>query len=97
MTFAALPALRAEPALLREWSPLLTSLDYDPRLRPAAEKVGALCGMAMTERQGGSDVRANETVANAVADGEAMLHGHKRFCSAPMCDAFLVLAQARAA
>jgi putative acyl-CoA dehydrogenase len=94
MTFAALPALRAEPALLEEWSPLLTSSVYDPALRPAVEKAGALCGMAMTERQGGSDVRANETVAHAVADGEATLLGQKWFCSAPMCDAFLVLAQA---
>jgi len=94
MTFAALPALRAEPALLEEWSPLLTSTSYEPGLRPAAEKAGALCGMAMTERQGGSDVRANETVARPLSDEEATLHGEKWFCSAPMCDAFLVLAQA---
>src|SRR5215211_2590015 len=94
MTFASLPALRAEPNLFHEWSPLLTSTAYDPGLRPVAEKAGALCGMAMTERQGGSDVRANETVARPIADGEATLHGHKWFCSAPMCDAFLVLAQA---
>jgi putative acyl-CoA dehydrogenase len=94
MTFAALPALRAEPALLEEWSPLLTSTVYEPALRPAVEKAGALCGMAITERQGGSDVRANETTAHAVADGEATLRGNKWFCSAPMCDAFLVLAQA---
>ena len=94
MTFAAVPALRAEPALVDEWAPLLTSTVYDPGLRPAADKAGALCGMAMTERQGGSDVRANETVARPVGDGEATLHGHKWFCSAPMCDAFLVLAQA---
>ena len=94
MTFAALPALRAEPELYGEWSPLLTSTAYDPRLRPPTEKAGALSGMAMTERQGGSDVRANETVAHVTADGEATLHGHKWFCSAPMCDVFLVLAQA---
>jgi putative acyl-CoA dehydrogenase len=96
MTFAALPALRSEPALLDEWSPLLTSMVYDPGLRPAVDKAGALCGMAMTERQGGSDVRANETAANRAGDGEgeATLRGHKWFCSAPMCDAFLVLAQA---
>jgi putative acyl-CoA dehydrogenase len=94
MTFAALPALRAEPALLDEWSPLLTSTTYEPGLRPAAEKAGALCGMAMTERQGGSDVRANETVARTGGNGEATLHGSKWFCSAPMCDVFLVLAQA---
>jgi putative acyl-CoA dehydrogenase len=95
MTLAALPALRAEPGLLHEWEPQLTSTVYDPGLRPAGKKAGALCGMAMTERQGGSDVRANETVARpAGEEGEAALHGHKWFCSAPMCDAFLVLAQA---
>jgi putative acyl-CoA dehydrogenase len=94
MTFAAVPALRAEPSLFDEWAPLLTSMVYDPGLRPAANKAGALCGMAMTERQGGSDVRANETVARPAGDVEATLHGHKWFCSAPMCDAFLVLAQA---
>jgi putative acyl-CoA dehydrogenase len=94
MTFAAIPALRTEPGLLDEWSPLLTSTEYDPGLRPVTEKAAALCGMAMTERQGGSDVRANETVAQMGAGGEATLHGHKWFCSAPMCDAFLVLAQA---
>jgi putative acyl-CoA dehydrogenase len=92
MTFAAVPALGVEPALFLEWEPRLTSLAYDQRLRP--EKESALCGMAMTERQGGSDVRANETVARRLGDGEATLHGHKWFCSAPMCDAFLVLAQA---
>jgi putative acyl-CoA dehydrogenase len=94
MTFAAVPALRAEPSLIEEWLPSLTSTAYDPGLRPAAEKAGALCGMAMTERQGGSDVRANETLARPGAGGEATLQGEKWFCSAPMCDAFLVLAQA---
>src|SRR5437870_2105635 len=94
MTFASLPALLAEPELHDEWAQLLTSTVYEPGLRPAAEKAGALCGMAMTERQGGSDVRATETVARPVGDGEATLHGHKWFCSAPMCDAFLVLARA---
>src|SRR5262249_51378018 len=94
MTSAAIPALRAEPAVLDEWAPLLTSTSYAPGLRIAADKAGALCGMAMTERQGGSDVRENETVARPFGDGEATLHGHKWFCSAPMCDAFLVLAQA---
>jgi putative acyl-CoA dehydrogenase len=84
MTHAAVPALRAEPALAAAWEPLLTSLDPD--------RV-ALCGMAMTERQGGSDVRANETEARPAGDGEATLHGAKWFCSAPMSDAFLVLAQ----
>ncbi len=94
MTHAAVPALRASPELAAEWEPFLTSLVYDPRLRALHEKQGALCGMAMTERQGGSDVRANETEARTAGDGEATLHGHKWFCSAPMCDAFLVLAQA---
>jgi putative acyl-CoA dehydrogenase len=94
MTFSALPALRATPELAAEWEPLLTSLVYDPGLRPAGEKAGALCGMAMTEKQGGSDVRANTTSARPLADGEFELAGHKWFCSAPMCDAFLVLAQA---
>ena len=82
MTFAAVPALRAQPDLAEEWIPRLTS-------------GAALCGMAMTERQGGSDVRANETIARR--DGDAWyLDGHKWFCSAPMSDAFLVLAQAPA-
>src|SRR5204863_5219001 len=77
MTHAAVPALRAQPELAAEWEPLLTSLDYDPGLRPAAEKRGALCGMAMTERQGGSDVRANITEARRLGDGEYELTGHK--------------------
>ncbi|HEX6662280.1 MAG TPA: isovaleryl-CoA dehydrogenase [Gaiellaceae bacterium] len=94
MTHAAVPALRAQPELAAEWEPRLTSLEYDPGLRPAADKAGALCGMAMTEKQGGSDVRANTTAARAVGDGSYELTGHKWFCSAPMCDAFLVLAQA---
>jgi putative acyl-CoA dehydrogenase len=86
MTFSSLPALRARPDLAAEWEPRLTSLDYG---------AGALCGMAMTEKQGGSDVRANTTAAEPLAaDGEYALTGHKWFCSAPMCDAFLVLAQA---
>jgi putative acyl-CoA dehydrogenase len=99
MTYSGVAALRADPALAEEWVPRLTSTVYDPRLVPAGEKAGALCGMAMTEKQGGSDVRANTTVARplgsaAGADGEYELTGHKWFCSAPMCDAFLVLAQA---
>jgi len=94
MTYAAVPALRASaPELAEEWQPLLTSTAYDPGLRPLREKAGALCGMAMTERQGGSDVRANETVAEPAGD-DYVLDGHKWFCSAPMSDAFLVLAQA---
>ncbi len=95
MTYAAVPALRREPQLAAHWEPLMTTLDYDPGLSPAAAKKGVLFGMAMTERQGGSDVRANTTTAVPTgADGEHLLTGHKWFCSAPMCDAFLVLAQA---
>jgi putative acyl-CoA dehydrogenase len=94
MTHAAVPALRSEPEVAAEWEPLLTSLEYDPGLRLATEKRGALCGMAMTELQGGSDVRANTTRAEPVGSGEYELTGHKWFCSAPMCDAFFVLAQA---
>jgi putative acyl-CoA dehydrogenase len=95
MTYSAVPALRLQPELAAVWEPRITSLSYDSRLVPAGEKTGALCGMAMTEKQGGSDVRANTTVARPVADGGLYeLTGHKWCCSAPMCDAFLVLAQA---
>jgi putative acyl-CoA dehydrogenase len=94
MTYAAIPALRAgAPDLAAAWEPLLASTAYEPVLLPAAEKRGALCGMAMTERQGGSDLRANETRAEPAGD-VYLLDGHKWFCSAPMSDAFLVLAQA---
>ena len=97
MTFAAIPALRAQPDVLAEWEPRLTSLQYDPRDVPADEKAGALCGMGMTEKQGGSDVRSNATVATPVGaggpGGEYELVGHKWFTSAPMCDLFLILAQ----
>ena len=94
MTFAAVPALRATPEVAEEWVPLLTASGYDGELRPAAEKGSAKCGMAMTEKQGGSDVRANTTRAEATGvDGEYLLTGHKWFCSAPMCDLFLILAQ----
>jgi putative acyl-CoA dehydrogenase len=99
MTYSVMPALQAAPVLAESWTPLLTSVDYDPSLRPSARKAGALAGMAMTEKQGGSDVRANTTVAVPVgpaAPGEYRLTGHKWFCSAPMCDLFLVLAQAPA-
>src|SRR5438270_5849913 len=98
MTYAGVPALRAQPEVAEEWEPRLTSLEYDPRFVPVEEKRGALMGMAMTERQGGSDVRANTTVARPLNGGgpgaEYEINGHKWFCSAPMCDAFLVLAQA---
>jgi len=93
MTYSSVPALRHEPALAAEWEPRLTSRAYDPSNRPAAEKAGATCGMAMTEKQGGSDVRANTTVARPDGDGYR-LTGHKWFCSAPMSDGFLMLAQA---
>ncbi|WP_250305809.1 acyl-CoA dehydrogenase family protein [Streptomyces sp. A 4/2] len=95
MTHAAVPALRADPALAAEWEPRLTSHLYEQELRPAPLKPGALFGMGMTEKQGGSDVRANTTSAVPLgADGEYLLTGHKWFCSAPMSDGFLVLAQA---
>ncbi|GGV72294.1 acyl-CoA dehydrogenase [Streptomyces griseoloalbus] len=95
MTHAAVPALRTDPALAAVWEPRLTSVIYDPAPRPAGQKAGALFGMGMTEKQGGSDVRANTTAARSLAeDGAYELTGHKWFCSAPMSDAFLVLAQA---
>lgn len=95
MTHAAVPALRADPALAAEWVPRLTSTVYERELRPAGEKPGAVFGMGMTEKQGGSDVRANTTLARPLAEaGTYELTGHKWFCSAPMSDAFLVLAQA---
>jgi len=97
MTFAAVPALRATPEVADEWVPRLMAQGYDGSLKPATEKPGAICGMAMTEKQGGSDVRANTTVAAPVNGGgpgaEYELTGHKWFCSAPMSDLFLVLAQ----
>jgi putative acyl-CoA dehydrogenase len=100
MTFAAIPSLREEPELAAEWEPRLTAAAYDPRVLPAREKRAAGMGMAMTEKQGGSDVRANTTRAvglsgNGGGGGRAYhLTGHKWFCSAPMSDAFLTLAQA---
>jgi putative acyl-CoA dehydrogenase len=97
MTFAVVPALRAQPELAAEWEPLVTATTYDPRLIPAAEKGSAITGMAMTEKQGGSDVRANTTFATPLNGGgagaEYTIVGHKWFCSAPMSDMFLVLAQ----
>ena len=98
MTFAAIPTIRKQPSLARIWEPLITSRSYDPRNVPAPEKSGVTIGMAMTEKQGGSDVRANSTRAYPIGQrggGEIYeLVGHKYFVSAPMCDAFLVLAQA---
>ncbi|MFZ5617237.1 MAG: acyl-CoA dehydrogenase family protein [Pseudomonadota bacterium] len=93
MTYAAVPALAHEPRIGEEWIPRATAAQYDPRFIPANEKRGVTIGMAMTEKQGGSDVRANTTRAERVGDHWA-LTGHKWFCSAPMCDAFLTLAYA---
>jgi putative acyl-CoA dehydrogenase len=97
MTYSAIPALRMQPDLAEAWEERFLSLDYDERFQPAEHKSGALCGMAMTEKQGGSDVRANTTTAKPLngggPGGEYEVVGHKWFCSAPMCDAFLVLAQ----
>ena len=99
MTHAVVPVLRTQPALAEVWEPLLTASLYEPGLRTPQEKRGILAGMGMTEKQGGSDVRANTT--RAIPAGESfagqpvyLLTGHKWFCSAPMCDIFLVLAQA---
>jgi len=98
MTFAAVPTLRLQPDLARLWEPKITARVYDPRNVPDAQKQGVTIGMAMTEKQGGSDVRANTTRAFPVGSGGPgqayELVGHKYFVSAPMCDAFLVLAQA---
>ncbi|MGH9665550.1 MAG: acyl-CoA dehydrogenase family protein, partial [Bryobacteraceae bacterium] len=94
MTYASLPAIRKQPEIARDWEPLILQPHYDRRFLPANQKCGALIGMAMTEKQGGSDVRANTTSAESLGNGEYLLTGHKWFCSAPMCDAFLVLAQA---
>jgi putative acyl-CoA dehydrogenase len=95
MTYAAVPALRSTPELAAVYEPLLTSRVYDPVLRIPTEKRGLLAGMGMTEKQGGSDVRTNTTAATPTAEpGVYTLRGHKWFTSAPMCDVFLVLAQA---
>jgi putative acyl-CoA dehydrogenase len=94
MTYASVPVLRRRPDLAALAEPVLTSTVYEPTLRPLREKRGALCGMAMTEKQGGSDVRANTTRAEPFDGDTYTLTGHKWFCSAPMSDAFLVLAKA---
>jgi putative acyl-CoA dehydrogenase len=97
MTYAVIPSLRHQPELSAAWEPLVTSNAYDPAFAPRQQKRGALFGMAMTEKQGGSDVRANLTTAAPVDGGgpgrEYRLLGHKWFCSAPMSDAFLTLAK----
>jgi len=93
MTYAAVPALRADDALAKEWTDLLASTTYDFGLRAPHTKSGMLAGMGMTEKQGGSDVRTNVTTAQPQNDGSYLLRGHKWFTSAPMNDLFLVLAQ----
>ncbi|MDD0843038.1 acyl-CoA dehydrogenase family protein [Pseudomonas sp. Gutcm_11s] len=96
MTYAAVPALRLQPNLAEIWVPKILATEYDPRNVGIEQKAGVTIGMAMTEKQGGTDVRANTTRAYPVGlggPGEAYeLVGHKWFCSAPMCDAFLTLA-----
>ncbi|MCW2694442.1 MAG: putative acyl-CoA dehydrogenase AidB [Mycobacterium sp.] len=94
MTYAVVPALRAQPELAARFEPGLTSRVYDPALRLPSEKAGLIAGMSMTEKQGGSDVRAGTTQAHPQPDGSYRLVGHKWFTSAPMSDLFLVLAQA---
>lgn len=96
MTYAVVPALRHAPDIAAAWEPRVTAGAYDPRFLPATDKTAATMGMAMTEKQGGSDIRANETRAAPVRGehgDEYELTGHKWFCSAPMCDAFLTLAR----
>ncbi|ORV50044.1 DNA alkylation response protein [Mycolicibacter engbaekii] len=94
MTYAVVPALRNNAELAKTYEPLLASRVYDPELKVPATKAGITAGMSMTEKQGGSDVRAGTTQAVRGADGSYTLTGHKWFTSAPMCDVFLVLAQA---
>ena len=94
MTYAVVPALRANAELASAYEPLLTSREYDFGLRAPLTKRGLIAGMSMTEKQGGSDVRSNTTTATPAADGAYTLTGHKWFTSAPMSDVFLTLAQA---
>ncbi len=100
MTFACVPPLRQQPEVMAEWERPLLGTSYDPRMVPAEQKAAVLIGMAMTEKQGGSDVRSNTTRASAIDSGGPgaayELTGHKWFCSAPMCDAFLTLAHTEA-
>lgn len=100
MSYSVVPSLRSTPGIEAEWMPRLMSNNYDPRDIPAAEKTGVLIGMFMTEKQGGSDVRSISTFAVPIEKNEGigasyLLKGHKFFCSAPMCDAFLVLAKTK--
>ncbi|MFA6313143.1 MAG: isovaleryl-CoA dehydrogenase [Sterolibacterium sp.] len=92
MTYAVVPSLMRDPALAAEWLPRIYSLDYDKRFLPAAQKRGVTLGMGLTEKQGGSDVRANTSRAELISGREYSIVGHKWFFSAPMCDAFLILA-----
>lgn len=95
MTFSAVAALRTDPEVAADWEPRILSSTYDARFLPPTQKSGALVGMGMTEKQGGSDVRANTTRAERIGNSrEYLITGHKWFCSAPMCDAFLILAHA---
>lgn len=94
MTYSAIPVLRLDPKLAAAWEHTILSSTYDPRFAPLTKKKGALIGMGMTEKQGGSDVRANTTLAEPSSGLEYRITGHKWFCSAPMSDAFLILAQA---
>ena len=93
MTYGAVPVLKHVPEIASDWMPLMLSREYDRRFIPAAQKRGVLIGMGLTEKQGGSDVRANTTRAERLNDGSWRIVGHKWFLSAPMCDAFLVTAQ----
>ncbi len=93
MTFGAVPVLRKDPALAAQWEPAILVDDYDPRQLPREEKRAVTIGMALTERHGGSDLRANRSIAIPVDQREYVLNGHKWFCSVPMSDAFLTLAQ----
>lgn len=96
MTYAVIPALRNNRAMLEQWQPLLASTTYDPGLRPPRGKKGILCGMSMTEKQGGSDLQNSSTIAvPSGTEGVYLINGHKWFTSAPMCDLFLVLARTR--
>ena len=96
MTFAAVQVLRNDANLAAEWEPKLLACDYDPRPLPLARKRAVTMGMAMTERQGGSDLRTNSTQAASLGGGQYELNGHKWFCSAPMSDAFFTLARTEA-
>ncbi|MBO0663751.1 acyl-CoA dehydrogenase family protein [Jiella sp. MQZ9-1] len=96
MTSASVAALSAAPELKDQWLPLITSQHYDPSIKPPLDKAGLTLGMGMTEKQGGTDVRANTTRATPRGDGRHAITGHKWFLSAPMCDGFLVLAETEA-